>query len=116
MAALAASRAEPLPPGAAPITGCASGSLNGVPTHCFCARFGDYSTVFFSQAGGVGRVLVADGAAGTAKMGGDDPLADLLARKVSEAVSRRVVVTVAVRNLKELADVRALVELFESVR
>ena len=52
------------------MTGSASGELKGVPTHCFCAKFEDASTVFFTQKGGVGRVAVADGAACATKMGG----------------------------------------------
>ena len=58
MAALAA-------PATGPRTGSASGHLGGTPTHCFCVGFEDYSACFFSQTGGVGRVVVADGAAAT---------------------------------------------------
>ena len=75
MAALAA------PATGTPRTGSASGHLGGTPTHCFCVGFEDYSACFFSQTGGVGRVVVADGAATTTKMGGgvdDGGLADLL--------------------------------------
>ena len=52
-------------------------------------------------------------------MGGgvdDGGLADLLARKISEVARRRVVMTLAVRNLRSLDDVRSLVELFERAR
>ena len=61
MAALAA------PATGTPRTGSASGHLGGTPTHCFCVGFEDYSACFFSQTGGVGRVVVADGAATTTK-------------------------------------------------
>ena len=113
MAALAA------PATGTPRTGSASGHLCGTPTHCYCVGFEDYSACFFSQTGGVGRVVVADGAATTTKMGGgvdDGGLADLLARKISEVARRRVVMTLAVRNLRSLDDVRSLVELFERAR
>ena len=94
MAALAA------PATGTPRTGSASGHLGGTPTHCFCVGFEDYSACFFSQTGGVG----------------DGGLADLLARKISEVARRRVVMTLAVRNLRSLDDVRSLVELFERAR
>ena len=113
MAALAA------PATGTPRTGSASGHLGGTPTHCFCVGFEDYSACFFSQTGGVGRVVIADGAATTTKMGGgvdDGGLAELLARKISEVARRRVVMTLAVRNLRSLDDVRSLVELFERAR
>ena len=109
MAALAA------PATGTPRSGSASGHLGGTLTHCFCVGFEDYSACFFSQTGGV----IADGAATTTKMGGgvdDGGLADLLARKISEVARRRVVMTLAVRNLRSLDDVRSLVELFERAR
>mgnify|MGYP004133667989 FL=1 len=54
MAALAAPPAT-----GTPRSGSASGHLGGTPTHCFCVGFEDYSACFFSQTGGVGRVVVA---------------------------------------------------------
>lgn len=86
-------------------------------TSCFCCKFGDYSTIFISQTDGVGTVIVCDGAEMTTKMGGRDaPLADLLARKLSEIVKQRIVLTLAVRNLETIEDVKALVALFSSAR
>jgi len=114
MAALVAR--EPL---AAPAvaTGASRGPLRGVETHSFCARFADYGAVFLTQAGGVGAVIVADGAAMATRMGPrENPLADLLARKLSEAVGGRVVLTLAVRGLETLDDVRTLVALFHAAR
>ena len=98
--------------------GAAVGDINGVETHCLCCKFGDYSTIFFTQNGGVGAVVTAAGAATSTKMGsrGDDGLADLLARKLSELVDQRIVLTLAVRKLETIADVKALVALFERAR
>ena len=98
--------------------GAAVGDINGVETHCLCCKFGDYSTIFFTQNGGVGAVVTAAGAATSTKMGsrGDDGLADLLARKLSELVDQRIVLTLAVRKLNTIADVKALVALFERAR
>lgn len=104
-------------PTAALRTGSASGDLKGVATHVFCCKFGDYSTVFVSQTDGVGTVVVASGAETATKMGGRDaPLGDLLARKLSELADQPLVLTLAVRNLETIDDVKALVALYERAR
>ena len=113
MAALAA------PATGTPRTGSASGHLGGTPTHCFCVGFEDYSACFFSQTGGVGRVVIADGAARTAEMGGGGRAGGGgggHARAGGGVGRPRVVMTLAVRNLRSLDDVRSLVELFERAR
>ena len=98
-------------------TGTSSGSLRGVATHCFCAKFGDYSAVFLSQSGGVGTVILAEGGSMATRMGErENPLADLLARRLAESVGGRVAVTLAVKGLETLDDVRTLVALFDAAR
>ncbi|KAH8043214.1 hypothetical protein JL722_15294 [Aureococcus anophagefferens] len=63
--------------------GAAVGDINGVETHCLCCKFGDYSTIFFTQNGGVGAVVATAARLTSTKMGSaDDGLADLLARKL----------------------------------
>ncbi|KAH8046044.1 hypothetical protein JL722_13880 [Aureococcus anophagefferens] len=63
--------------------GAAVGDINGVETHCLCCKFGDCSTIFFTQNGGVGAVVARRRWRARRWARGDDGLADLLARKLS---------------------------------